>query len=192
MAPVVVAAPASGGVVAGTISQPTLGILDTDGRGVDLVVEAVGGVLEGRGHRQDRASVLQRVDTTGREGAAVAHPLDGEADRQARVSRAHEVGVQRVRHAVRQLVVDGAAGRDEGLGEDLRRLDDATTRRAMTGASLLAEALTRAAFGSDTLSGALGVTLDEAPPHVPLRSRGERIAVHDDEVEQSDGEVSGA
>ncbi|GAA8851550.1 hypothetical protein DUHN55_38050 [Helicobacter pylori] len=80
----------------------------------------------------------------------------------------------------------------EGLGEDLRHLDDATTRRALTGASMLAEAITRAAFGSDTLSGALGVTLDEAPPHVPLRSRGERIAVHDDEVEQSDGEVSGA
>ena len=68
----------------------------------------------------------------------------------------------------------------EGLGEDLRHLDDATTRRALTGASMLAEAITRAAFGSAAVSGALGVELDEAPPHVPLRSRGERVEVHDD------------
>ncbi|APH01262.1 hypothetical protein ASJ30_06640 [Janibacter indicus] len=80
----------------------------------------------------------------------------------------------------------------EGLGEDLRRLDEATTRRAMTGASLLAEALTRAAFGSAAVSGALGVELDEAPPHVPLRSRGERVEVHDDEAGAADEGVSGA
>lgn len=80
----------------------------------------------------------------------------------------------------------------EGLGEDLRRLDDATTRRAMAGASLLAEALTRAAFGSAAVSEALGVELDEAPPHVPLRARGERVEVHDDEAGAADQGVSGA
>ena len=49
----------------------------------------------------------------------------------------------------------------ETLGDDLRRVDTATTRRAMTGASLLAEALTRATFASTTLADALGVELDE-------------------------------
>lgn len=70
----------------------------------------------------------------------------------------------------------------EGLGEDLRRLDSATTRRAMTGASLLAEALTRATLGADSVADVLGTELAEAPPHVPHRERGVRIEIQDDEA----------
>ena len=70
----------------------------------------------------------------------------------------------------------------ETLGDDLRRVDTATTRRAMTGASLLAEALTRATFASTTLADALGVELDEPIEHVPHRERGQRIRIHDDEA----------
>lgn len=80
----------------------------------------------------------------------------------------------------------------EGLGEDLQRLDDATTRRAVTGASLLAEAISRAVLGSDAVGGPLGVEFDERPPHVPLRSRGEHIEVHDDEAGTAHEEVNGA
>lgn len=70
----------------------------------------------------------------------------------------------------------------ETLGDDLRRVDTATTRRAMTGASLLAEALTRATFASTTLADALGVELDEPSEHVSHRERGQRIRIHDDEA----------
>lgn len=70
----------------------------------------------------------------------------------------------------------------EGLGDDLRRLDAATTRRAMTGASLLAEALTRATLGSEPVAEALGTEFSDAPAHVPHRDRGVRIEVHDDEA----------
>lgn len=70
----------------------------------------------------------------------------------------------------------------EGLSEDLRRVDGATARRAVTGASMLAEALTRATLGSDTVADALGVdfqtpSFDEEP-----RRSGVRIVVHDDET----------
>lgn len=74
----------------------------------------------------------------------------------------------------------------EALGDDLRRLDTATTQRAMTGASLLAEALTRAALGSDTVADALGTEFTRAPEHVPHRDRGERIEIHDDEAAPAD------
>lgn len=70
----------------------------------------------------------------------------------------------------------------DGLGEDLRRVDGATARRAMTGASMLAEALTRATFGSDTVADALGVDFGDPPHHEPRRSAGVRITVHDDEA----------
>lgn len=70
----------------------------------------------------------------------------------------------------------------DGLGEDLRRVDGATARRAMTGASMLAEALTRATLGSDAVGGALGADFDEPPFHEPQRSPGVRITVHDDEA----------
>lgn len=70
----------------------------------------------------------------------------------------------------------------DGLGEDLRRVDGATARRAMTGASMLAEALTRATFGSDTVADALGVDFGDPPFHEPQRSPGVRITVHDDEA----------
>lgn len=70
----------------------------------------------------------------------------------------------------------------ESLGEDLQQLDRATTQRAMTGASLLAEAITRATLGSDALGDVLGVELDEPSGHVSGDRRGERIEVHDDEV----------
>lgn len=71
----------------------------------------------------------------------------------------------------------------EGLGEDLRRLDSATTRRAMTGASLLAEAVTRAMLGSGALGEALDTEFSDAPAHVSHRARGVRIEVHDDEAD---------
>lgn len=70
----------------------------------------------------------------------------------------------------------------DGLGEDLRRVDGATARRAMTGASMLAEALTRATFGSDTVADALGADFGDPPSHEPGRSAGVRIVVHDDEA----------
>ncbi|NYF96814.1 hypothetical protein [Janibacter cremeus] len=69
----------------------------------------------------------------------------------------------------------------DGLGEDLRRVDGATARRAMTGASMLAEALTRATFGSNTVADAFGVDFGDPPFHEPQRSPGVRITVHDDE-----------
>ncbi|HBO53870.1 hypothetical protein N5P18_16200 [Janibacter terrae] len=70
----------------------------------------------------------------------------------------------------------------DGLGEDLRRLDNATSRRAVTGATLLAEAITRATLGAGPVADALGVELGAPPEHVPLRARGVRIQVHDDEL----------
>lgn len=70
----------------------------------------------------------------------------------------------------------------DGLGEDLRHVDGATARQAMTGASMLAEALTRATFGSDTVADALGVDFGDPPFHEPQRSPGQRITVHDDEA----------
>ena len=70
----------------------------------------------------------------------------------------------------------------EALGDDLRGLDTATTQRAMTGASLLAEALTRATLGSETVADALGTEFGGPASHVPHRERGQRITIHDDEV----------
>lgn len=71
----------------------------------------------------------------------------------------------------------------DGLGEDLGRLDGATARRAMTGASMLAEALTRATLGNEAVTDALGVVFDEPEVEVPHRDRGQRIPIHDDEAE---------
>lgn len=70
----------------------------------------------------------------------------------------------------------------DGVGEDLRRLDGATARRAMAGATMLAEALTRATLGSDAVAEVLGVDFGEPEVHAPYRSRGVRIDVHDDET----------
>lgn len=70
----------------------------------------------------------------------------------------------------------------EGLREDLRRVDGATARRALTGASMLAEALTRATVGSDALTDVLGVELDASGEPAPRRPRGGRIEIHDDEA----------
>lgn len=70
----------------------------------------------------------------------------------------------------------------DGIGEDLRDLDGATARRAMTGATMLAEALTRATLGSQGVVDALDVDFTESEPHEPYRSRGVRIDVHDDEA----------
>ncbi|MGO4131605.1 hypothetical protein AB4028_09485 [Janibacter sp. RAF20_2_2] len=80
----------------------------------------------------------------------------------------------------------------EALGDGLRQLDTATTRRAMTGASLLAEALTRATLGSDTVAAALGTELTEPPVHVPHRERGVRVTIHDDEAARADDSASEA
>ncbi|HIZ99655.1 MAG TPA: hypothetical protein H9805_13905 [Candidatus Janibacter merdipullorum] len=71
----------------------------------------------------------------------------------------------------------------EGMGEDLRDLDGATARRAVAGATMLAEALTRASLGSRGVADALGVDFTEPAAHEPYRSRGVRIAVHDDEAD---------
>ena len=70
----------------------------------------------------------------------------------------------------------------DGIGDNLRDLDGATARRAMTGATMLAEALTRATLASQGVVDALGVDLTESEPHEPYRSRGVRIDVHDDEA----------
>lgn len=69
----------------------------------------------------------------------------------------------------------------DGVGEDLRDLDGATARRALTGATMLAEALTRATFGSEGVADALGVELTGPDVAEPYRSRGVRIDVEDDE-----------
>ncbi|MGO1166547.1 MAG: hypothetical protein ACTMHL_08010 [Janibacter sp.] len=71
----------------------------------------------------------------------------------------------------------------DGIGEDLRALDGATARRAMAGATMLAEALTRATFGGEAVGEALGVDLSGPGEHEPYRSRGVRIDVHDDEAD---------
>ena len=71
----------------------------------------------------------------------------------------------------------------DGLREDLRQVDGATARRAMTGASLLAEALTRAMLGAEAMADAFDVEFDTPPAHGTHRSTGVRIEVHDDEVE---------
>lgn len=73
----------------------------------------------------------------------------------------------------------------DGIGEDLRDLDRATTRRALAGATMLAEALTRATLGSHGVADALGVDFTESETHAPYRSSGVRIAVHDDEADVS-------
>lgn len=70
----------------------------------------------------------------------------------------------------------------EGLREDLRGVDAATARRAMTGASMLAEALTRATLGAEAVADALDVEFDSPPTHAAHRDRGVRIEVHDDEA----------
>ena len=61
------------------------------------VVEAGLVLLEGRDHRQDRLSALQRVRAAGAERTAVPQPLDGERDGFAHVAGAQEVAVQGVR-----------------------------------------------------------------------------------------------
>ena len=78
------------------------------------------------------------------------------------------------------------------LGEDLRELDSATSQRALTGVSLLAEAITRAVLGADGVADVLGVDLDQVPEHTPHTQRGERIVVHDDDAEARPGTGSGA
>lgn len=90
------------------------------------------------------------------------------------LDEAHAVVVQLLR-VLAELDLDG-------LGEDLRRLDHAASRRAVTGATLLAEAITRATLGAPPVAEALGVELDAPPEHVPVRARGVKIEVHDDEL----------
>ena len=73
----------------------------------------------------------------------------------------------------------------DGLREDLRRVDGATARRAVTGASMLAEAVTRATLGPDALGDLVGAEFDapddvDAPGESGHRPRGERIEIHDD------------
>lgn len=80
----------------------------------------------------------------------------------------------------------------EALGDDLRRLDRTTSQQAMTGASLLAEAITRAVLGTDAVGDVLGVDLDGGAGHVPRAQRGELIEVHDDETVTGTGTGSGA
>ena len=91
-----------------------------------LVVEATGPLLEGADHRHDRRALLHGVHAPGGEGVAVAHLLDGEADRQRVVARPHEVAVERVDGARPVAVVDvahGDAGGHDALGEDLSAED---------------------------------------------------------------------
>lgn len=71
----------------------------------------------------------------------------------------------------------------EGLGEDLQQVDGVTARRAMTGASMLAEALTRATLGAESVAGPLGVDFGDPDLREPQRSPGVRITVHDDEAD---------
>lgn len=91
-----------------------------------LVVETPGTLLERADHRHDRRALLDGVDPARRERVAVAHLLDGEADRQGVVTRTHEVAVERVDRSCTVAVVEvahGDAGGHDALGEDLATED---------------------------------------------------------------------
>ena len=81
-----------------------------------LVLQALGGLLEGRDHRQDGLALLVRVDPARGEGAAVPHALHAEGDGQLDVPAPQEVRVQGVDGPAR---VHGAHGGHRGLGEHL-------------------------------------------------------------------------
>ena len=62
---------------------------------------------------EDRPAVLDRHDSAGREAAAVANAIDLVQDRQGRVARAQEVGVEGVHQP--GVLVDRAGRGDERL-----------------------------------------------------------------------------
>jgi hypothetical protein len=76
---------------------------------------AVLDLLERRRQVKDRAAALDRHHAPGREALAVADAVHLVEDRDLRVARAQEVRVQRVY----DVVLDGAAGRDQRLPRDL-------------------------------------------------------------------------
>ncbi len=78
-----------------------------------LVVRARFVVVEAGLEVEDRPTVLDRHDTAGREAAAVADAIDLVQDRQGRVARAQEVGVERMHQA--GVLVDRAGRSDERL-----------------------------------------------------------------------------
>src|SRR5215813_12689511 len=62
-------------------------------------------------------AVLERHHSPGREALAVAHTLDFIDDRHLGIAGEQEVGMHRVRRSAGH--VDSAAGRDQGLANDL-------------------------------------------------------------------------
>ena len=93
----------------------------------EVVLEARLGVVEGRLHVEDRASVLDGHHAARREALPVADPVDLVEDRHGRVARAQEVRVQRVDPPV----LDGAPGGDQRLGRRPgRRTPAGAPRRA--------------------------------------------------------------
>ena len=82
-----------------------------------LVVETGLGHLETRLQVEDRLSVLDRHDAPGRETLPVTNSIDLKEDRNRRVTRAQEVGVQRMHTSLRR--VDGARRGHERLTGDL-------------------------------------------------------------------------
>ena len=78
-------------------------------------------VVEARLQVEDRPTVLDRDDASGREAPAVADPVDLVQDRHRRIAGAQEVGVQRVHQAV--ALVDRPCSRHERLPGDLSAED---------------------------------------------------------------------
>ena len=87
------------------------------GRWFELVVETRFGIVEAGLQVEDRATVLDRDDSSGGEAATVAQAVDLVEDRYARVARSEEVRVQRM--DVPAGFVDRAGRRDERLAGDL-------------------------------------------------------------------------
>ncbi len=63
-------------------------------------------------------AVLDRLDVAGGETLAVADAVDVVDDRHFGIAAEQEIGVQRMRRP-RRHIVDGAAGRDQRLADDL-------------------------------------------------------------------------
>ena len=72
--------------------------------------------LKGRGHGEDRVTMLDRDDAAGDKTLAVADAVDLVDDRNRGIAGPQKIGVQRMRFSIR---LDSAARRDEGLAQNL-------------------------------------------------------------------------
>ena len=98
---------------------------------LDVVAESLLGAVEGRRHRKDRVTPLDGPNASGREAPAVADAVHEVDDRDRQVPGQHEVPVEGVRASV---LLDGAARRDQRLGEHLTAEDPVGTDVAVPSA----------------------------------------------------------